>query len=101
MEEEKLTREECLRRLCEKQRELAAAGLTRRPQRADFSQNEVMYIKSFFGPWPHALAAAGLAPSHEEERLAKNRAKRARAEKRRRKAKKAARAAGRQSEAET
>lgn len=32
----------------------------RLPKKSDFSPEDVNKIKGFFGPWPHALEAAGL-----------------------------------------
>ncbi len=43
----------------EKLKELASAE-GRFPKKSDFSDYDVMKIKSFFGPWPRALEAAGL-----------------------------------------
>lgn len=54
----------------------------RLPRKSDFSQEDVNRIKGFFGPWPWALEAAGLKESKQEERKAKNAAKRERAKKR-------------------
>lgn len=76
--------------LHEKQTELNATGLNRFPQRSDFAEIEVVAIKAFLGPWPRALEAAGLKEPRAQDRLQKNREKRARAEKRRRQARKAA-----------
>ena len=93
MEHKKYTREECIALLQKKQSELHADGLTRFPQRSDFTDYEVMSIKAFLGPWPRALEAAGLKEPREDDRLKKNREKRARAKKRLRQIKKAAKAA--------
>ena len=90
METKKYTREDCITLLQEKQRALQEAGLTRFPQRSDFPDYEVMSIKAFLGPWPRALEAAGLKEPRHDDRLQKNREKRARAKKRQRQAKKAA-----------
>lgn len=57
------------------------------PKKSDFSQEDVNKIKSFFGPWPWALEAAGLKESKQEERKAKNIAKRQRSRERRKKSK--------------
>ena len=62
MATEKLTRDDCLLLLINKQKELQVQGLTRFPQRSDFTDYEVMSIKAFLGPWPRALEAAGLKP---------------------------------------
>ncbi|MBP3918372.1 MAG: hypothetical protein J6I50_04295 [Clostridia bacterium] len=89
----KYSRELCITLLQDKQTELHNAGLERFPQRSDFSDYEVMSIKAFLGPWPRALEAAGLKEVRGDDRLQKNREKRARAKKRLREAKKAAKAA--------
>ena len=87
----KHTREDCLLLLRNKQKELSENGLTRFPQRSDFSDSEVIAIKAFLGPWPRALEAAGLKePRNEEDILQKKREKRMRAKRRRRLEKKAA-----------
>ena len=88
MAESKLTREDCLALLQNKQGLLQAQGLERYPQRSDFSEIEVVAIKAFLGPWPRALEAAGLKPPREDDRKQKNREKRIRAKQRRIAAKK-------------
>lgn len=93
MEHKKYTREDCIVLLQKKQVELYENGLTRFPQRSDFTDYEVMSIKAFLGPWPRALEAAGLKEPRGDDRLQKNREKRARAKKRLRQLKKAAKAA--------
>lgn len=55
----------------------------RLPKKSDFSQEDVNRIKSYFGPWPWALEAAGLKESKQEERKARNIAKRQRSRERR------------------
>ena len=55
MEEQKLNRVDCLRLLQEKYEEVG-----RYPKRADFSEQEVVAIKAFLGPWPRALEKAGV-----------------------------------------
>ncbi|MBQ7653748.1 MAG: hypothetical protein IJS17_01600 [Clostridia bacterium] len=37
-----------------------ADSLGRLPKKSDFDKDEVVKIKQFFGPWPHALEQAGL-----------------------------------------
>ncbi|MBQ8509469.1 MAG: nicotinate-nucleotide--dimethylbenzimidazole phosphoribosyltransferase [Clostridia bacterium] len=59
-----------------------------------------MSIKAFLGPWPRALEAAGLKEPRGDDRLQKNREKRARAKKRLREAKKSAKAAAQKKDAE-
>lgn len=61
-----LTKEECIALLQKKYEELQAQGRTDYPKRADFSEKEVIVIKSYFGPWPRALEAAGIKPVNEE-----------------------------------
>ena len=82
MENKKYTREDCIALLREKQDFLHDSGLIRFPQRSDFTDYEVMSIKAFLGPWPRALEAAGLKEPRGDDRLQKNREKRARAKKR-------------------
>ena len=55
MEEHKLTKADCLRLLQQKHEE---AG--RYPKRSDFSEQEVVAIKAFLGPWPRALEKSGV-----------------------------------------
>ena len=38
----------------------SADKLGRLPKKSDFDENTVSMIKSFFGPWPRALEAAGV-----------------------------------------
>ena len=85
---DKPTREACIKLLVSKREELKNAGEVRLPKRSDFSDTEVMYIKSFFGPWPRALEAAGLKEPRGEDRKLLNVQKRARAKRRRREAEK-------------
>ena len=90
MEHKKYTRGDCIALLQKKQSELHESGLTRFPQRSDFTDYEVMSIKAFLGPWPRALEAAGLKEPRGDDRLEKNREKRAMAKKRLRQIKKVA-----------
>ena len=76
MTEPKLTQADCLALLAQTYTRLQAAGETRYPKRADFSEREVVAIKAFFGPWPRALEAAGIKPPRSDDRLQKNREKR-------------------------
>ena len=57
------TKEICLNLLREKGDALSSQG--RYPKRSDFTEEEVAYIKSFLGPGPRALEAAGLKPTKE------------------------------------
>ena len=61
-----LTKEERIALLQKKYEELKAQGRSDYPKRADFSEKEVIVIKSYFGPWPRALEAAGIKPVNEE-----------------------------------
>lgn len=84
MEREKLTREDCVRLLCEAYRKICETGEARYPKKDDFSEREVVAIKAFLGPWPRALEAAGIKPPREDDRLEHNREKRIRAKRNRR-----------------
>ena len=71
-----MTREDCLLALRE-----ASVRLGRLPRKGDFDAHTVMMVKSFFGPWPRALEAAGLKapdPLRAEKRREKRLAARAR-----------------------
>lgn len=78
----KYTRDDCIRLLREKQEALRTAGLERYPRRSDFLLDETVAIKAVLGPWPRALEAAGLKPPRNDDRILKNREKRARAKRR-------------------
>jgi len=56
----KYTKEYCISLLCEMQKKLESEGESRYPKRSDFSEEETAAIKSYLGPWPRALEAAGL-----------------------------------------
>ena len=71
----KYTKDECLRLLREKQEEIIASGEKRYPSKKDFSDTEVNAIKSFLGPWPRALEAAGVKEA-DPMRLEKKKLKR-------------------------
>lgn len=60
MSEDKLTKEKCVKLLCEKYEILQKNGENRYPKRSDFSEREVVAIKAFLGPWPRALENAGI-----------------------------------------
>ena len=62
-----LTRDDCIAMLQKKYEELKAQGRSDFPKRADFSNEEVIAIKSFLGPWPRALEAAGIKPVNETQ----------------------------------
>ena len=80
------TKEICIELLKEKQSHIEG----RYVRRSDFSDEEVAAIKSFLGPWPRALEAAGLKPERPFSRIELNREKRERARRRRREEKQAA-----------
>jgi len=84
----KYSPEICMELLKTKKEELKQAGENRYPQRNDFSDEEVAAIKSFFGPWPRALEAAGVKPPRSDDRATHNKEKRIRAKRRRTMAKK-------------
>ena len=79
MSDKKYKKEDCILLLQNKYRELQAEGLSRYPQRSDFSDREVVAIKAFLGPWPRALEAAGIKPPRDDDRPQRNKEKRARA----------------------
>ncbi|MCI8387222.1 MAG: hypothetical protein HFE63_01995 [Clostridiales bacterium] len=67
--------------------QLEAVGEPRYPKRSDFTNEEVIAIKAFLGPWPRALEAAGLKPVRDDEHEKRQRDKRIRAKRRRTEAK--------------
>lgn len=67
----KLTKEDCILLLQRKQMEVE-----RYPKKSDFSEKEVAMIKSFFGPWPRALEAAGVKEPREVDKKAQRQQKR-------------------------
>ena len=67
----KLTKEDCILLLQKKQMEA-----DRYPKKSDFSEEEVAMIKSFFGPWPRALEAAGVKEPREIDKKQKRQQKR-------------------------
>ena len=79
MSDRKYKKEDCIFLLQNKYKELQEQGLSRYPQRSDFEDREVVAIKAFLGPWPRALEAAGIKPPRDDDRLERNREKRARA----------------------
>ncbi len=80
----------CILLLREKYNLLLQTGEKRFPKRSDFSDEEVVAVKSFLGPWPRALEAAEIKKPRSDDRIAKNREKRARAARKRREAQKKA-----------
>lgn len=75
-----LQKSDCIDLIREKAAELEKSREHRLPKRSDFSDLEVMMIKSYFGPFPRALEAAGVKQKRqgiEQKRLEKRiRAKR-------------------------
>lgn len=67
----RLTKEDCILLLWNKQKQV-----NRYPRKSDFSEEEVAMIKSFFGPWPRALEAAGIKEPREADKKAKRQQKR-------------------------
>ncbi|MBQ9984290.1 MAG: hypothetical protein IJP29_06840 [Lachnospiraceae bacterium] len=65
------TREYCIDLL---QRRYKETGIY--PRKADFSVAEMSAIKSYFGPWPRALEAAGIKEPKENTKADKRRQKR-------------------------
>ena len=83
MSNEKYSKEICIGLLKDKQTSLSAEGETRYPERRDFSDEEVIAVKAFLGPWPRALEAASLKPARNGDRAALNKEKRIRAKRKR------------------
>ncbi len=79
---DRLTRDDCIALLVKKQDELNKIGENRLPKRSDFSDREIMAVKSFFGPFPRALEAAGIKEKRPDAEQ-KRREKRLRAKKNR------------------
>lgn len=79
---DRLTRDDCIAQLVKNQDELNKIGENRLPKRSDFSDREIMAIKSFFGPFPRALEAAGIKEKRPDAEQ-KRREKRLRAKKNR------------------
>ncbi len=67
----KLTKEDCIFLLRRKKEETG-----RYPKKTDFSEEEVSMIKSFFGPWPRALEAAGVKEPRKIDKKAERQQKR-------------------------
>lgn len=66
-----MTRQDCIKIL---QRKMETTG--RYPKKSDFSEMEVTMIKSYFGPWPRALEAAGVKEPRDESRSDRRKEKR-------------------------
>ncbi|MGM9680381.1 MAG: hypothetical protein ACI3XR_02630 [Eubacteriales bacterium] len=71
-------RETCIRLLRDMQDRLEKQGEERYPRRSDFSEEQVVAIKAYLGPFPRALEAAGLKPPRSDERIGRTREKRIR-----------------------
>lgn len=67
----RLTKEKCIILLQKKSDETG-----RYPKKSDFSEEEVSMIKSYFGPWPRALEAAGVKEPKENRKKEARRQKR-------------------------
>ena len=78
MSDKKYSKEDCILILRKKYGELTEGGLSRYPQRSDFSDAEVVAIKAFLGPWPRALEGAGIKAPRDDDRAQKNKEKRIR-----------------------
>lgn len=72
-----LTREECIAILKRRQEELG-----RLPKRSDCTEEEVVKIKAYFGPWPRALEKAGLKQPGKPDRKQRTVEKRIRTKRR-------------------
>lgn len=79
MNKNKYSKESVIQLLKDKYNNLAAQNTPRYPMRSDFSDEEVVAIKAFLGPWPRALEAAGIKPPRDGDRIIRNREKRIRA----------------------
>ena len=62
--EEKLTKEDCIILIKNKFNENNEL-----PKKSDFTDWQVMMIKSHLGPWPRALEKAGVKPPREDKKL--------------------------------
>ncbi len=74
---ENLSKERCILLLQEKYKEKGKL-----PQKSDFTDYEVMMIKSHLGPWPRALEASGIKEPRSQSKIIKRQEKRERAKKR-------------------
>ena len=79
MSKGKYDKESSIELLRNKQVLLRSQGIERYPQRSDFTDEEVVAIKAFLGPWPRALEAAGLKPPRDDGRPQRTKEKRIRA----------------------
>ncbi len=69
MSDKKYKKEDCILLLKNKYEQLTSEGLSRYPQRSDFSENEVVAIKAHLGPWPRALETVGIKPPREKKQV--------------------------------
>ena len=67
MSDKKYKKEDCVLLLKTKYQQLTSEGLSRYPQRSDFTEDEVVAIKAFLGPWPRALETVGIKPPREKK----------------------------------
>lgn len=89
MADQKYDKDRCIALLRQNYESLSARGLSRFPQRSDFTPEDVVAIKAFLGPWPRALEAAGIKQPRPDDRLQHTREKHIRAKQNRIAAKKA------------
>jgi hypothetical protein len=82
----------CIQLLLDMRAKLLSEGDTRYPRRSDFTDIEVMAIKTHLGPWPRALEAAGIKPPRDESIAQRAKEKRIRAKRKKTEYKKAAKA---------
>lgn len=62
--EEKLTKEDCIILIKNKFNENNEL-----PKKSDFTDWQVMMIKSHLGPWPRALEKAGVKPPRDDKKI--------------------------------
>lgn len=75
--EEKLNKEDCIILIKNKFNEKNEL-----PKKSDFTDWQVMMIKSHLGPWPRALEKAGVKPPRDDKKLLVKQEKRKRAKER-------------------
>lgn len=83
-----LSKEDSINLLIDKHKQLIIQGVNRYPKRSDFTDDEVVAIKAFLGPWPRALEIAGIKAPRDDNHLQKNKEKRIKAKRNRNIAKK-------------
>ena len=62
--------EACIALLRRRYDELRAQNTDSYPKRSDFTEQEVVAIKAYLGPWPRALEAAGIKPPRNDKHRA-------------------------------